>query len=585
MAINAPNINHYWAQLIVEELVRSGVELFCLAPGSRSTPLTTAVAQHPKAQALTHFDERGTAFFAAGYARAAGQPAAWITTSGTAVANGLPAVVEASADRLPLILLTADRPPELRATGANQTIDQVKLFGEYTRAFFDLPPPDPAVDPSMVLTTVDQAIHQACSSPTGPVHLNCMFRKPLSPDNNPFPEPPADKRFHAWSKETSPYTCYSSTQTTPAPDTTESVAELIDQTNNGLLVAGQLKSRAQGQALQALAKKLQWPLLADVNSQVRLGDNQPETISYFDQLLRQKTFASSHLPEIVLHFGGRCTSKPFRQFLSNHPPREYVVVKNHPYRFDINHSVTRSIETDLESFAQQLLQQVSSQSSSFWLSQWQKASQTVEQVLEEYVASSQALEEPAVTRLLSKLLPEQQGLFLSNSRPVRDMDMFGRPRSSSLPTAANRGASGIDGIVASAAGFSRGLDQPVTLLIGDLALLHDLNSLSLLRNAPHPVVIVVINNNGGGIFSFLPIAEHKNVFEPFFGTPSRVSFEQAANMFDITYYQPASTKEFAAAYRKAAARSKPALLEVQTNRDENVQIHAKIRAAVGKALK
>nr|MBA3389279.1 2-succinyl-5-enolpyruvyl-6-hydroxy-3-cyclohexene-1-carboxylic-acid synthase [Rubrobacter sp.] len=180
--------NRLWAGLIVEELVRSGIDFFCVAPGSRSTPLVAALAENPKARSLVHFDERGTAFAALGYARATGRPAVWITTSGTAVANGLPAVVEASVDGVPMILLTADRPPELRQTGANQTVDQPDIFGDFVRWRFDLPAPDLSVDPAMVLTTVDQAAYRAVRAPRGPVHLNLMFREPFLPD--------AEKAWH-----------------------------------------------------------------------------------------------------------------------------------------------------------------------------------------------------------------------------------------------------------------------------------------------------------------------------------------------------------------------------------------------------
>ena len=182
---DTPRANRLWAYLIVEELLRCGIDFFCVAPGSRSTPLVAALAANEKARSLIHFDERGTAFAALGYARATGRPAAWITTSGTAVANGLPAVVEAATDGVPMVLLTADRPPELRQTGANQTIDQPDIFGDYVRWRFDLPAPDPGIDPAMVLTTIDQAAYRASRTPQGPVHLNLMFREPLLPEPHP----------------------------------------------------------------------------------------------------------------------------------------------------------------------------------------------------------------------------------------------------------------------------------------------------------------------------------------------------------------------------------------------------------------
>src|SRR5918992_1312294 len=202
---DTPRANRLWAYLIVEELVRSGVDFFCVAPGSRSTPLVAALATNENAESLIHFDERGTAFAALGYARATGRPAAWITTSGTAVANGLPAVVEAATDGVPMILLTADRPPELRQTGANQTIDQPDIFGDYVRWRFDLPAPQEAVDRAMVLTTVDQAVYRTLRAPSGPVHLNLMFREPFIPDEDPGEELSVPPR---WQRSGEPYTRY-----------------------------------------------------------------------------------------------------------------------------------------------------------------------------------------------------------------------------------------------------------------------------------------------------------------------------------------------------------------------------------------
>src|SRR5215217_679930 len=248
---DTPRANRLWAYLIVEELLRCGIDFFCVAPGSRSTPLVAALAANEKARSLIHFDERGTAFAALGYARATGRPAAWITTSGTAVANGLPAVVEAATDGVPMILLTADRPPELRQTGANQTIDQPDIFGDYVRWRFDLPAPDPGIDPAMVLTTVDQAAYRASRTPQGPVHLNLMFREPFLPDPDEYLDKlPAPA---CWQKSGEPYTRYAATKPSVDPDEVERLWEALRPVERGLIVAGRLPSRKQGEAVLRLA--------------------------------------------------------------------------------------------------------------------------------------------------------------------------------------------------------------------------------------------------------------------------------------------------------------------------------------------
>src|ERR671920_355220 len=263
-----PRANRLWANLIVEELVRCGVDFFCVAPGSRSTPLVAALAANDRARSLVHFDERGTAFAALGYARATGRPAAWITTSGTAVANGLPAVVEASTDGVPMILLTADRPPELRQTGANQTIDQPDIFGDFVRWRFDLPAPDPGMDPAMVLTTVDQAAYRAGRAPHGPVYLNLMFREPFLSD-------PEDEHVlsgpSSWAQSDEPYTRYAATKSAVDWMGIQGLWETLRPVRRGLVVAGRLASRKQGEAVMRLADALGWPLLPDIGSQVRLG--------------------------------------------------------------------------------------------------------------------------------------------------------------------------------------------------------------------------------------------------------------------------------------------------------------------------
>ncbi len=584
MSRDAPNINHFWAQLIVEELVRNGVHLFCLAPGSRSTPLITAVARHPDAEYVIHVDERGTAFYAAGYARATRQPAAWITTSGTAVANGLPAVVEAASDHLPLILLTADRPPELRATGANQTIDQVKIFGDYVEEFFDLPPPDPELDPAMVLTTIDQLVHRTRSAPSGPVHLNCMFRKPLAPEPDPFDLPPAKSRMQRWRRNDRPFTIHEPAVTTPPSPTVERIARHLEDADRGLIIAGRLAAIEQGHAVQKLAETLQWPLLPDICSEIRLDSGASTSVPYYNQLLAIPAFADEHTPDTVLRFGARSTSKRLRQFITAAAPEHHIVVKNYPERFDIDHDVSKSIETEIASFAERLNESVEPAGSTDWLQSWRSASDTVERTLDAYAADSAELREPRIARLLSVEIPSDHGLFLASSRPVRDVDAFGRSRDAAVPVAANRGASGIDGTIASAAGFARGLSTPVTLMIGDLAVLHDLNALAIVRDSAQPVITVAINNDGGGIFSFLPIADHEDVFEEFFGTPFDVSLEPAAEMFDLPYARPNTSNAFVTTYREMIDAGRSGIIEIQTDRAVNREEHKRIEQLVHRAI-
>ena len=569
---DTPRANRLWAHLIVEELLRCGVDFFCVAPGSRSTPLVAALAANEKARRLIHFDERGTAFAALGHARATQRPAAWITTSGTAVANGLPAVVEAATDGVPMVLLTADRPPELRQTGANQTIDQPDIFGDYVRWRFDLPAPDPGIDPAMVLTTVDQAAYRAGRTPQGPVHLNLMFREPFLSD--PEDEDVLSGPF-SWVHGDKPYTSYAATK--PAVDALEiyRLLETLRPVRRGLVVAGRLASRKQGEAVLRLAGTLGWPLLPDVGSQVRLGADSKNLATHYDALLAGDSFALSHAPEAVVHVGGRALSKRLEQFLARSRPDPYVVVRENPFRLDPAHRVTHSVEVDVLDFCAALVRAATEDPPAMdpsWTAGWREASEEVGRHLDGILSG--VPNEPFVARVVSKNVPQGHGLVAASSMPVRDLDTYAAADGAPVPIAANRGASGIDGTVATAAGFARGLGRPVTLLIGDLALLHDLNSLAMLRDVH--VIIVALNNDGGGIFSFLPIAGQGEFFEPYFGTPHGVGFEPAARMFGLRYEHPGTTEEFVEAYGSACARGSSTLIEVNTDREENVALHRRI---------
>ncbi len=567
---DTPRANRLWAYLIVEELLRCGVDFFCVAPGSRSTPLVAALAANERARSLIHFDERGTAFAALGYARATGRPAAWITTSGTAVANGLPAVVEAATDGVPMILLTADRPPELRQTGANQTIDQPDIFGDYVRWRFDLPAPDNCIDPAMVLTTVDQAAYRAGRTPQGPVHLNLMFREPLLPE--PGVEPVLSGPS-SWVRHGRPYTRYAATKPAVGEMEVHRLWETLRPVKRGLLVAGRLASRKQGEAVLRLADTLGWPLLPDIGSQVRLGSE--GLAAHYDALVAGDSFAETHAPEAVVHAGGRALSKRLEQFLASSRPDPYVVVRENPFRLDPAHLVTHSVEADVLDFCSALARVAAEDppaTDSSWKAGWLEASEEVGRHLDGELSGEP--NEPLVARVLSQNAPPNHGLVVASSMPVRDLDTYATTNGAPVPVAANRGASGIDGTVATAAGFARGLGQPVTLLIGDLALLHDLNSLAMLRDVH--VVVVVLNNDGGGIFSFLPIAGREQFFETYFGTPQGVGFEPAAKMFGLAYEHPGTMEGFVEAYGSACAHNSSTLIEIETDRGENVALHRRL---------
>lgn len=573
--MNTANINTLWSSLIIEELIRNGIYYFCISPGSRSAPLTVAVAENSRAKSIICFDERGAAFHALGYARATGKAAALICTSGTAAANYFPAVIEASVDAVPMIVLTADRPPELRQTGANQTIDQVKLFGKYVNWEFDLPCPDENISPRMVLTTVDQAVSRSCGIPAGPVHINCMFREPLAPADQPA-NGDYLQTLSKWEEEDSPFTKYQLPLQTAYPSALEEVADIINNAKRGIIVVGKLSSIAQSKSILELAQKINFPVFPDINSGLRFQLSGKNFIPHYDQILLTEELGQKFAPDTILQFGGRITSKRLLKFIDRTAPKNYIQVLMGPQRYDPQHNATLHIESEIEAFCKSLLRMVAPNAKTPWLTSLVESSNVVGSLLDAYANPEHAISEISASRIISQLIPEKSALFLGSSMPVRDMDMFASTNGAIIPVAANRGASGIDGTLASATGFAVGHDLPVTLILGDLAMIHDLNSLALLRSIQQQLIIIIINNQGSGIFSFLPIAEFNAVFEKYFGTPHELTFRKAAEMFSIDYHHPRRNMDLRKTYQEILMNGKPAIIEVHTDRRENIELHQKI---------
>ena len=574
--------NRLWADLLVDELVRQGVAFFAVCPGSRSTALAAAVVRLGAPHAV-HFDERGAAFLALGHARATGRPAAVVTTSGTAVANLLPAVVEARMDGVPLLLLTADRPPEARHTHANQTIDQTKIFGDQVVWAYEPPPPTPDADPAAVLTAAAAAVRHATHAGGGPVHLNLPFREPLTSSAPPLPIP---AHLAAWHASGRPYT------TTVAATRFVNAAPLVEAlqgVERGLVVAGPGSDPFHA---HLLADRLGWPLLPDVRSGARLGPPSSTAAPFYDLALASDAFAAAHRPDAVVMLGGMPVSKRLVAFLADARPALWAVVDASPDRIDPAHAVTHRVVADPAFFASDLVGAIDPQPHGPWLAAWRAASDAVAQVLADAYdgadASTGALTEPGVARTLVRALPEGEPLVVAASMPIRDIDQAAPVDGPCADVFANRGASGIDGTVATAAGVARGSGRGATLLIGDLALLHDLNSLALVGPGTHAgprVVVVAVNNDGGGIFSMLPVAEHaRDVFEPVFGTPHGLAFKAAADLFGLDYWDVDAPVGLETALRFAYAQPTSTLIEVRTNRADNAALHRTTLARIAATL-
>jgi len=486
-------------------------------------------------------------------------------------------------DMVPLILLTADRPPELRDTGANQTIDQPGLFWRYVRWEVDMPCPDDKLEPTFWLTTIDQAVYRAQNRPAGPVHLNCMFREPLAPlpdENNPKVRLGS---IDNWKVDSKPYTNYATPIIALNTETLEECAGIVNDTPHGLLVVGSLHSEKDRQAVKRLSDHLGWPTLPDIRSGLRFNDNNRCIIHYYDLLLQADKLTVDNQRLVILQIGSRMVSKRLLQFIEKMPAQEYMLITNHPFRHDPGHQLSHRIECDISVFCESLTPLLHGHNDVKELSRLTTANSALDALLDKTLHTSDELSETAVARLISKQITSDSALFLASSMPIRLMDMYAEPGSQAVP-AANRGGSGIDGTVASAVGFADGSGRRTVLLIGDLALLHDLNSLSLLNNNSQPVTIVVLNNNGGGIFDFLPVAKCDDIFEQFFVAPHGLTFEKAAAMFDLKYGTADSLESFGEFFKQALTDDRSWLIEVPINRGESLKIHSAIREQVKKTL-
>ena len=558
------------AQIIIDELSRVGVTQFIISPGSRSTPLTVAIARHPKAKTIVHYDERGAAFFALGYARATRLPAVLVCTSGTAVANYYPAVIEASMDNIPMIILSADRPPELIDVGANQAIFQQNIYGVYPRLALNLQPPVAETIATDILNQVDGLFDASTGAHPGPVHLNCQFREPLLPERIESSDSPT---FDAeWVHNNSKFVSASPTFPPLLAKRLQPMFQNVEQAKRGLIIVGRSVRDECIDSILQLSETLNLPVFPDVQSHLRFADN-PLIINHFDLALLSDDLQLLK-PDFVIHFGGAFTSKRLLNYLDD-TNIFYVSVKETPERIDPNHQVNIELHTDIKEFCQSLDPQEIDRDNQ-WLPSWQMVEEQTAISISKLLKDESQLTEPGTSYQLSKLIPSHHALMLANSMSIREMEMFASKGHFEGEIFANRGSSGIDGLLATAAGYEAGSECPITILIGDLAFLHDLNSLQLIKTAQQPIIIVVVNNDGGGIFSFLPVRNETDVFEPFFGTPHGLTLEHAASMFGLAYSNPTDMDAFKTTYVKATQQAESILIELDSDRIENHRFHQNI---------
>jgi 2-succinyl-5-enolpyruvyl-6-hydroxy-3-cyclohexene-1-carboxylate synthase len=579
-----------FALTLVDELARAGVTDACLAPGSRSAPVALALAEHPGIAVHVHLDERSAAFFALGAAKRSGRSVVALCTSGTAAANFHPAVLEADHARVPLLVLTADRPPELRGTGANQATDQLKLYGPAVRWFCEVgvPGDDPAAG-RYWRSLASRAVAEATGPPAGPVHLNLAFADPLVPLD------PAAGAPRGWPRLAGepapgraggvPWTATPAGVRSAAPADVAALAEAVRASPRGLLVTG-WGAELDPAAVDAFAAASGWPVLADPLSGARRG---PSAVSTYDGLVRAPRFAAAHRPDLAVRVGAAPTSKALTAWLDASVPQ--VLVDPSAGWPDPGRAASLRLTAEpsaLLAAAAGLLAAWDAARpaapSGAWLGEWLEAERLAREAIDELLDGWAEPFEGRVARDLVGWMPDGGTLVVGSSMPVRDVDAFARPRDG-LRFVANRGLSGIDGFVATALGVAAAGEEPVVALCGDLTLLHDASSLLGAAGRPRGAVLVVCDNDGGGIFSFLPQAGlPEDLFEGLFGTPHGLDLAELAAAARVPARAVEKAVDLVPALEAAVAGGGTQLVLVRGDRAANLARHRAVTEAVAVAV-
>jgi 2-succinyl-5-enolpyruvyl-6-hydroxy-3-cyclohexene-1-carboxylate synthase len=546
---------HVLIGAFVDELVRCGVTDACTSPGSRCAPLVLALAREPGLRAHSHIDERCSAFFALGLAKASGRPVAITCTSGTAATNLAPAVIEAREARVPLIVLTADRPPELRGVGAGQTIDQIKLYGDAVRWFFEVGNHDCSPERlRWIRALACRAVAEACGEQSGPVHLNWPLREPLVPAG-PVEVPEGRSGGRPWVRRVV---------------RAAGLPEVALERARGVVVAG----RAEGSpALARFAEAAGYPLLADPLSGARRGG---AAIAHYDLLLRDEAFVGTHVPEVVIRVGDLPTCKPLRGWLGGLEGARQIALDPQAAWQDPAGVVECSLASGLDGLAAPPAAEAA------WLAGWRDADARAGAVVAEVVGDGWS--ELSVARALGQWLAADSTLFVAASMPVREIETVWPVRSDPPRVLSNRGANGIDGTLSSAFGVAAAGGGPVCALVGDVAFAHDIGGLLAASRLGLALTVVLLDNGGGGIFDHLPIAGASDVYEQHIATPTGLDFELAARLYGLDYAAPASLGELRGALAEAlAGRRRSTLLHLRFQRAAGVELLRRLHEAASAA--
>ncbi|REB06373.1 2-succinyl-5-enolpyruvyl-6-hydroxy-3-cyclohexene-1-carboxylic-acid synthase [Sporosarcina sp. BI001-red] len=554
---------------MAESLVRMGVGHAVISPGSRSTPLAYALASTELVDAHLHVDERSAGFFALGLAKATQQPVVLLCTSGTAASNYHPAVTEAFYARVPLIVITADRPHELRDVGAPQAIRQMGMFGQHIKYDVDLPIPEEsaAVD-DYLDRQIARAVGMSVTEPKGPVHLNAPFREPLLIDfEQELPTVTFMERIAGG--------------TTFTTGQKNQVCDLISSATRGLLVMGECLPGFDKGQVWAFAERMNWPVICDPISNLR--SEVPDAcrhlcIDSYDALLKNETFAAQAGPDTVIRIGPNPVSKPLTLFLKRVRPQTFMIVDESPIFRDPLGIATHHLQVNAMDV---LSVEASTHQEASFTEMWSTANDVAAELTRSY--RSKEVHEGDYVRTLLASLPDGSDLISGSSMPIRDLDTYFQKTERDIAIFSNRGVNGIDGVVSTALGIQTARKRPSWLLIGDLSFMHDVNGLLISRMQTVDLTIIVSNNDGGGIFSYLPQASIPNHFEQLFGTPTGLSFAPLAEMYGIQYDSASSIEQLES--QLGEEKTAPLrIIEMISIREQNLQAHREMWNAIGEEL-
>jgi 2-succinyl-5-enolpyruvyl-6-hydroxy-3-cyclohexene-1-carboxylate synthase len=556
------DVTQSFAATFVDELAAQGVEYACVSPGSRSAPIAMALQRHPKIKVLVHIDERSGSFFGVGLAKVTGKPVVLLSTSGTAAVEFHAAVVEASYSRTPLIVVTADRPPELQGAGANQSIDQQRLYGTAVRWFFD--PGAPVELPNGARLWRRLAARAFAEAADGPVHLNLPFREPLVPQPGHVPAPVGAAGQSVTRGRLLPVT-----------GQVAALVSALQRSQRPLVVAGEMRD---GDRLAPALSRLGLPVLAEPTSQLR----RPETgasIESYEALLRAG-WSLQHGPDLVIRLGGMPTSGALNKWLAAASAPTFLIDPEHAWR-DQDHVASNVLACD----PQPLLEALPPMDRVAWRDQWVAAGKRATAAIAATLVST-PLHEGHVVRALSTRLPDPAQVFIGSSMPIRAAEAFWPQARPQQRFFGNRGASGIDGLVSTGLGLAAGRGNlPTVLLLGDLSLYHDMNGLWALRRHGIRATLVVCDNDGGGVFNFLPQAEHKDVFEELFATPLGLDLSQIARLYGLVFSPVTDRSGLEPAIADAIAAPTPTMVAVRFKREDSVTGHRLCWEAAAAALR